>query len=73
MHRQLVRLMGVFILVCLIGILLGGRDFLRSILCFPFSILFLLYFRLAILLWYRTLGDNVLGRGGMWWGKMSHA
>jgi len=63
----------IYFSACLIGILLGGRDFLCSILCFPFSILFLLYFCLAILLWYRTLGDNVLGGGGMWWGKMSHA
>ena len=41
-------------------------------ICFPFSILLLLFFHLAILLQYRTLGDNVLGRGGMQWGKMGH-
>ena len=46
------------------GILLG--------VCFPFSILLLLYFRFAIFLYYRTLGDNVLGGGGMWWGKLAH-
>jgi hypothetical protein len=41
-------------------------------MCFPFSILLLLFFYLAILLEYRTLGDNVLGGGGMWWGKLDH-
>jgi hypothetical protein len=41
-------------------------------MCFPFSILLLPFFYLAILLEYRTLGDNVLGGGGMWWGKLGH-
>jgi len=72
-HRQLVRLMGVFIQRVSDRYLTRRRGFLRSIMCFPFSILLLLYFCLAILLWYRMLGDNVLSGGGMWWCRLDVA
>jgi hypothetical protein len=81
-YRQLVRLVGIFIQYDISnGILLGGRGFLRSFrIYFPFTILLLLYsfyyspfttllllyFRFTIFLYYRTLGDNVLGGGGIW-------
>jgi len=42
-------------------------------ICFPLSILLLLYSRFAILLYCRTLGDNVLSRGGMWWCRLDVA
>jgi len=42
-------------------------------ICFPLSILLLLYSCFAILLYYRTLGDNVLSGGGIWWCKLDVA